>query len=281
MAVGSQQEIDRRNADFWDEVCGTTFARSLGITDRTPESLRRLDAAYLDFYPYLASYLPSPGGGADEVLEVGLGFGTVGQALAERGLRYQGVDIATGPVELMRERLEQLGARACEARVGSALELPYEDESFDHYVSIGCLHHTGDVPRALAQARRVLRPGGRALVMLYNARSFRALVALPARRLRTRLRGRRLDADHLRAAYDVNSRGEGAPQTELFSRADVRRLFAGFDDVGIDVQNFETLQLARGRIVVPRERLLGNVARLCGLDLYVTARKPASPGARP
>ena len=280
-AVGTQQEIDRRNADFWDEVCGTTFARSLGISDRTPESLRRLDAAYLDFYPYLASYLPSPGGGGSEVLEVGLGFGTVGQALAERGLRYHGLDIATGPVELMRARLAHLGAQECEARLGSALELPYEDESFDHYVSIGCLHHTGDVPRGLAEAHRVLRPGGRALVMLYNARSFRALVALPARRLRARLRGRRLDGDHLRAAYDVNSSGESAPQTELFSRADVRRLFAGFDDVRIDVQNFETLQLARGRIVVPRDRLLGNVAQLCGLDLYVTARKPAPAGARP
>jgi SAM-dependent methyltransferase len=280
-AVGTQQEIDRRNADFWDEVCGTTFARSLGISDRTPESLRRLDAAYLDFYPYLANYLPSPGTGGHEVLEVGLGFGTVGQVLAARGLRYHGLDIATSPVDLMRERLAHLGAEACEARVGSALELPYEDESFDHYVSIGCLHHTGDVPRALAEARRVLRPGGRALVMLYNARSFRALVALPARRLRARLRGRRLDGDHVRAAYDVNSGGKSAPHTELFSRADVGRLFAGFDDVRIDVQNFETLQLARGRIVVPREWLLGNVARLCGLDLYVMARKPAPAGARP
>ncbi len=280
-AVGTQQEIDRRNADFWDEVCGTDLrSQPRASATESPESLRRLDAAYLDFYPYLASYLPSPGEGGDEVLEVGLGFGTVGQPLAERGLRYHGLDIATGPVELMGERLADLGAQAGEARVGSALELPYEDESFDHYVSIGCLHHTGDVPRALAEARRVLRPGGRALVMLYNARSFRARVALPARRLRARLRGRRLDGDHVRAAYDVNSSGESAPQTELFSRADVRRLFAGFDDVRIDVRNFETLQLARGRIVVPRDRLLGNVARLCGLDLYVTARKPAPAGAR-
>jgi ubiquinone/menaquinone biosynthesis C-methylase UbiE len=278
-AAGTQQEIDRRNADFWDELCGTTLARGLGIHDRTPDSLRRFDAAYLAFYPYLAGYLPGPEAAGEEVLEVGLGFGTVGQALAERGLRYHGLDIATGPVGIMRERLAALGAVGCEARTGSALLLPYEDESFDRYVSIGCLHHTGDVPRAVAEARRVLRPGGKALVMLYNARSFRALVALPSRRVRARLRGRRPGADHVRAAYDVDSSGQSAPQTELFSRAEARALFAEFADVRIDVQNFETLQLARGRIVVARKRLLGNVARLCGLDLYVTARKPEAEGA--
>jgi ubiquinone/menaquinone biosynthesis C-methylase UbiE len=163
-----------------------------------------------------------------------------------------------------------------EAAVGSALELPYDDASFDRYVSIGCLHHTGDVTRAIAEAHRVLRPGGRALVMLYNARSFRAVVQLPARRLRARLRGRRVRADHLGAAYDVDTSGRGAPQTELFSQAEVR---AGF--VHIDVQNFETLQLARGRIAIPREALLGNVARRWGLDLYVTARKPDPGGTRP
>jgi SAM-dependent methyltransferase len=277
--VLAQQEIDRRNADFWDELCGTTLARSLGIHDRTPDSLRRFDAAYLAFYPYLADYLPGQEAAGDEVLEVGLGFGTVGRVLAERGLRYHGLDIAPGPVALVRERLAALGAEGSEARVGSALELPYEDASFDRYVSIGCLHHTGDVPRAVSEAHRVLRPGGRALVMLYNSRSFRALVALPARRLRTRLRGRRPAGDHVRAAYDVDSSGQSAPQTELFSRDEALTLFAAFDDVRVDVQNFDTFQFARGRIVVPRERLLGNVARRCGLDLYVTARKPEAGGS--
>jgi ubiquinone/menaquinone biosynthesis C-methylase UbiE len=271
----AQQELDRRNADFWDELCGTTMARSLGIRDESAESLRRFDAAYLDFYPYLRSYLPVPAHIGERVLEVGVGFGTVGQLLADRGFAYHGLDIASGPVELMRRRLESLGSGDREVRLGSALDLPYPDASFDLYVSIGCLHHSGDVPRALAEARRVLRPGGRLVVMVYNARSFRQTIQLPARRLRARLRGRRLGGDHVRAAYDVNAAGESAPQTEFFSRADVRRLLAGFEDVRVESQNFDTLQFARGRLAIPRERLLGTVSRRWGLDLYVTAAKAA------
>jgi ubiquinone/menaquinone biosynthesis C-methylase UbiE len=273
---GAQQEIDRQNADFWDELCGTTMASSLGIRDESPESLRRFDTAYLAFYPYLTSYLPVPRGDGEQVLEVGLGFGTVGQLLAERGFAYHGVDIASGPVAMMRRRLEYLGRGDGEARVGSALELPYPAAHFDHYVSIGCLHHTGDVPRALAEAHRVLRAGGTAMVMLYNARSFRQVVQLPARDLRARILGRRLRGDHVRAAYDVNATGQSAPQTEFFSAGDVRRLFDGFEDVRIHPENFDALQLARGRVTIPRERLLGEPARRFGLDLYVTARKAGS-----
>jgi SAM-dependent methyltransferase len=273
--VDAQEAIDRRNAEFWDELCGTGMARSLGITDESAESLRRFDAAYLEFYPYLAGYLPSATG---TVLEVGLGFGTVGQLVAERGLEYHGVDIAEGPVELMRRRLARLSRADCEARVASALELPFGDAAFDHYVSIGCLHHTGDLPRAVAEARRVLRPGGTILLMVYNADSFRQRVQLPARALRARVRGRRLRDDAVRAAYDVDSSGSAAPETEFFSRADLRALLAGMQDVRIDAQNFDALTFARGRVVVPRERLLGNVARRWGLDLYVTARKADDPG---
>ncbi|MEA2248740.1 MAG: hypothetical protein QOH46_3269 [Solirubrobacteraceae bacterium] len=278
MAAGprAQEEIDRQNAEFWDELCGTTMARSLGISDESPESLGRFDAAYLEFYPYLPGYLPARRGGVERVLEVGLGFGTVGQLLADRGFAYHGVDIASGPVAMMRRRLGYLGRDDGEAQVGSALELPYPDAHFDHYVSIGCLHHTGDVPTAVAEAHRVLRPGGTAMVMLYNARSFRQVVQLPARELLARIKGRRLRGDHVRAAYDVTQGGESAPQTEFFSAGDARRIFARFADIHVHPENFDAFHLARGRIRIPRERLLGNVARRWGLDLYVTARKPAA-----
>ena len=71
-----------------------------------------------------------------------------------------------------------LGAADAEQRVvqGSALEIPHPDGTFGHVVSIGCLHHTGDLPRAVAEVHRVLEPGGTAMVMLYNRHSLRQLV---------------------------------------------------------------------------------------------------------
>jgi hypothetical protein len=119
------------------------------------------------------------------------------------------------------------------------------------------------------EVHRVLAPGGTAFVMLYNAHSFRQLTR--ARRER-QARNR---SEHVRAMYDVNAAGEAAPHTDFVSRRDVRRLFTAFSDVSIEAQNFDrvTFPLGRRRVTIPRERLLGTVARVLGLDLYIHARK--------
>jgi SAM-dependent methyltransferase len=275
VSADAQGAIDERNRSFWDELCGTSSAQVLGITEITPDSLALFDDWYMSYYPYLEGYLDDLSVEGKRVLEIGLGFGTVGQALASRGARYTGVDIAAGPVAMMQDRLRWLD-RGDEATAlqASALELPWEDGSFDVVVSIGCLHHTGDLPRAISEVHRVLVPGGRALVMLYNAHSFRQLVQVPQKRLQA-LRSGQSTAEHVRGMYDQNTQGEAAPHTDYVSRGDVRRLFAAFSQVSIDAQNFAVhARYVRGRrVTIPRERLLGNVARVLGLDLYIHARK--------
>jgi SAM-dependent methyltransferase len=265
--TGDQAQIDRRNAAFWDELCGTGLATQLGITEPSRESLARFDRAYLSLYPYLDEYLPASGSGG-HLLEIGLGYGTVSQLLAERGFEYHGLDIAPGPVEMVRYRLRELGIDPEErVRVGSALDIEHPDESFDHVVTIGCLHHTGDLPRAVEEVRRVLRPGGRALVMVYNRRSFRRMSMAIGRRLR----GEPPDDERMRASYDSNLEGEAAPATEYTSKPEAKRLFRGFSEVVVRRENFDPLVFRR--FTIDRVRLLGWPARLAGLDLYVTAVK--------
>jgi ubiquinone/menaquinone biosynthesis C-methylase UbiE len=275
MSADSQHALDEHNQAFWNELCGSVLARALGITEITPESLARFDAAYMALYPYLVRYLEELPVEGQEVLEIGLGFGTVGQILAARAARYQGADIAAGPVAMMRDRLRWLGRPDDAAIVqASALELPWPDETFNIVVSIGCLHHTGDLPRAVSEVHRVLASGGTAFVMLYNARSFRQLVVVRRERLRA-FRARRSAAEQVRGMYDANTAGEAAPHTDFVSRRDVRRLFGGFSNVTVDRQNFDALTptLAGRTLTVPREWLLGNIARVAGLDLYIHARK--------
>ena len=97
-----QSETDIRNAAFWNELCGSGLARSVGITDRTPESLRKFDEAYMAMYPYLSRYVTAENLTGKRTLEIGLGYGTLGQLIALRGCQYHGLDIAAGPVEMMR-----------------------------------------------------------------------------------------------------------------------------------------------------------------------------------
>jgi SAM-dependent methyltransferase len=277
MAEVRQSETDVRNAAFWNELCGSALARSLGITDSTPESLRKFDETYMAMYPYLSSYVTGKDLKGKRLLEIGLGYGTLGQIIALRGCQYHGLDIADGPVEMMRYRLALLG-KEVEGRVqkGSALDIPYPADTFDYVYSIGCLHHTGDLPKAVSEVYRVLAAGGKAVVMLYNRYSFRQLAQLQTGYVWEILTGRRRGSfgEAVRARYDSNAAGDAAPHTDFVSRSNVRRhLFKRFSSVRIDVQNFDGYVLFSGRIVIPREKLLGNIARILGTDLYVVATK--------
>jgi SAM-dependent methyltransferase len=266
-----QIALDDANASFWDELCGTALARSIGATERSPESLARFDAAYFDYYPYLAQYVVREPLDDARVLEIGLGYGTLGQLIAERGADYHGLDIATGPVAMMRTRLGRLGLTDPDARVqvGSALEIPHADATFDYVYSIGCLHHTGDLAQSISEVHRVLRPGGRAVVMLYNGWSILHVAMPVARRVTRRFSGR--SADVIKRLYDVDSGGEVAPHTDFTSPRAARELFGGFGDVHVDVRNFPDIR--KGRIGIPRRWLLPNVARVVGVDLYIRADK--------
>lgn len=273
MPERAQAQIDNSNAAFWDELCGTRLAKAVGITDAEPQSLARYDAAYMDFYPYLERYLPRAGE-QGRVLEVGLGYGTLGQRLASGRMEYNGADIADGPVLMMRHRLGHLGVEDPDRRVlvASALELPHEDATFDRYYSIGCLHHTGDIATGVSEAHRVLRPGGTAVVMLYAKHSYRQ-AKLALKRLPARFGHNGHDQDEwMRWRWDHNLAGEAAPFTEYTSVAEVKRMFGGFRQLSIRRENFDQPRLGR-YFWPPRKRMLGLPARLVGRDLYITAVK--------
>lgn len=272
-----QGSVDSGNAAFWDELCGSHLARTLGVTDSSPASLKRFDDWYFAFYPYLFLHIPFNDLREKDVLEVGLGYGTVSQRLAESGARYSGLDIAHGPVAMANQRLKQNGLPGA-ARQGSVLEAPFSDASFDAIVAIGCLHHTGDLARAIASCHRMLRPDGQLIFMVYYAYSYRRFVQARAETLRYWLRetgGYRgvvgLSDSAQRAAYDTDAEGRGAPHTDWISRRSLGHLARDFSAFSATLENIdcEPPFAPRSR----RELLLTPWPRRMGLDLYATATK--------
>jgi ubiquinone/menaquinone biosynthesis C-methylase UbiE len=100
----------------------------------------------------------------DTVLELGPGPGYfTAEALAIAGPagRVISADLQPGMLALLRERLEQAAAPGPRLVVADALRLPFADRSFDAAFLITVLGEVPDRPAALAELRRVLKPGGK------------------------------------------------------------------------------------------------------------------------
>jgi ubiquinone/menaquinone biosynthesis C-methylase UbiE len=99
-----------------------------------------------------------------DVLEIGSGSGAMAAELLQRfpDVRLTATDYDDSMVEVARDRLREFGDRV-EVKQADATQLPFPDELFDAVVSLIMLHHVIDWEKALAEAVRVLRPGGRLL----------------------------------------------------------------------------------------------------------------------
>jgi SAM-dependent methyltransferase len=170
------------------------------------------------------------GGPGRRVLDLGCRDGALTRAYTE-GNEVVGVDAD-------REALAEAEKLGIETRWADLDEsLPFEDESFDVVVAGELLEHLRDPHRLVAEARRVLKPGGTLVGSVPNAY-----------RLKNRLRflaGRKPEDDptHL----------------QMFSARDVRTLLAGFDDI--------EMHFIAGRLVPLHARLFAN-------DIVFSGRRP-------
>lgn len=273
----SQENISTKNAEFWNELCGSQLAKTLGITDSSTESLKKFDDWYFDFYPYLFEHIPFHQLKNRDVLEIGLGYGTVSQRLAEAGAKYSGLDIAAGPVAMVNHRLAQSGLPGL-ATQGSILAPEFKPESFDTIVAIGCLHHTGNLKLAIDQCWSLLRPGGELIFMVYYAYSYRRFRMAPAAtflNLVKELFGYRgvvgAGAERERAAYDSGSGGNAAPYTDWVSVRSLRKLCEHFSGFSAKIENIDQ---ERPFQFWKRAALLETrLPSIIGLDLYAKAVK--------
>ena len=101
----------------------------------------------------------------ERVLDVGSGPGNqameMASAVGSSG-RVDGVDVAESAVEIARQRCSELSSVAF--HLGKASELPFDDATFDVAMSSQVFEYLDNIPSALVELNRVLKPGGRALI---------------------------------------------------------------------------------------------------------------------
>ncbi|HKO03891.1 MAG TPA: class I SAM-dependent methyltransferase [Candidatus Acidoferrales bacterium] len=101
------------------------------------------------------------------VLELGVGMGSHAQMIARAAKRFIGVDLCWSAVSSTARRLELFDTPGRVLQMDGE-RLAFRDESFDLVWSWGVIHHSANTRGALEEIRRVLKPDGRALVMVYH-----------------------------------------------------------------------------------------------------------------
>jgi SAM-dependent methyltransferase len=236
MTRGADQADEKRDGRrFWDSnPCGGQWA-----------SYREFLVWLRQTEPYVYDVLGRHEWKEKRVLEVGCGQGAVLNHLASLGADAVGIDMSAASARrALAGAIELSQAGRVHASIADAESLPFADAAFDAAVSFGVLHHTPDTARGIAEIRRVVRPGGVVIVMLYrtgNPKWWATRAARAASTLVDRVSGRRSTiANRIRARHDVNdARGTallelfGVPTMQAFSNREVRRMFRGFDRVAV------------------------------------------------
>ncbi|MGY4707609.1 class I SAM-dependent methyltransferase [Candidatus Bipolaricaulota sp. J31] len=112
--------------------------------------------------------------GARRILDLGCGAGRHVLFLAREGFEVHGLDSSVEALRICRERLEAEGLPAALVQADMR-KIPYPEGFFDAAIAIASLYHgtLADMRRAIAEVRRVLKPGGFALLEFKSKRSFR------------------------------------------------------------------------------------------------------------
>jgi len=251
-------ELKERVRRFWQEhPCGTKFA------DAAPGSLRFYEL--VEEHRYTKEWhIPAAAGFAEtkglRVLEIGCGLGTDGAQFARAGADYTGIDLTDAAIDLAQKRF-QLFNLPGKFQTDDAEKLSFADNTFDVVYSHGVLHHTPDIESAIREIHRVLRPGGRAEVMLYHRNSYnyrvnisllrragvhllrwnsglklvKALTGEPEESLRIHATQLKADSSYLTSEQFLsqNTDGAGNPLARVYSRDEAGALFKDFARVEV------------------------------------------------
>jgi ubiquinone/menaquinone biosynthesis C-methylase UbiE len=294
----SQDDLQTKVEQFWDaKPCDSDTSTKKVYS---AEYFNDIENQRYRQQSHVMDLLTSLSFAGKRVLEIGSGVGTDARTIINSGGIYTGINVDAGSCEMTRRSLEIFNLPGMVQQV-SALNLPYPDDTFDIVYSFGVLHHIPDVDTAVGEIRRVLKPGGRLVIMLYNRRSINYMVeirhlrkwgveilglprmlgilekfGLPRAKLQ---RHRELRESIGRMSEDEwlsrNTDGPDNPYTRVYDARQAVELLSGFSEISQCVRFFDYTHWGLlGRCLPPRmRRVLGNK---WGWHRVVEARKSSA-----
>ena len=179
-----QSEWQRENRAWWEaHPMRYDWKDRLGVAEFSREFYQEIDRRFFDD---AAHYMPAGTRPFDvivpfdrlpewDVLEIGVGSGSHAQLLSPHCRTYTGIDLTDYAVTSTRTRLALFVLPGRVERI-DAERMPFANEMFDYIWTWGVIHHSANTDQVLREMHRVLRPGGRATVMVYHRSALYTLV---------------------------------------------------------------------------------------------------------
>ena len=213
--ISEQKNVEQKDEvrQFWDaDPCGSRYLEQ-------QQDFEAHAVARYALEPYIVDFADFKSARGKNVLEIGVGMGADYLEWLKAGAQATGVDLSPASIERARLRCELAGYKA-DVHVADAENLPFPDNSFDVVYSYGVMHHSPDTARCIREARRVLKRGGEARIMVYHHPSMTGLLLW--------LRYGILHGKSLRqSVYDHLE----SPGTKTYTREEAGSLMEGFREV--------------------------------------------------
>ncbi len=158
--------------DFWNEkACGTW---EIDKQKFTKEYFEEIEEYRYALQPEIFAFAQFPLFHGKKVLEIGIGAATDFLQWCRSGAEAYGIDLTEEAVRHAQHRLGLYGLEAKHISVGDCENLEFDDCTFDLVYSWGVIHHTPGTLKALSEAIRVAKHGGKGKIMIYNRHSILA-----------------------------------------------------------------------------------------------------------
>ncbi|MGB2867792.1 MAG: class I SAM-dependent methyltransferase [Bacteroidota bacterium] len=218
------ERLKQEVREYWNaNPCGTQFTH---LERGSKEFYEEVERFRYETQPFMRRVMEFDGFKGKKLLEIGCGLGTDLLQFARGGALVTGVDLTPASVELVKRRFK-LNNLAVETMVADAEKLPFEDNSFDVLYSFGVLHHTPNTPKAVDEVYRVLKPGGRIIIMLYHKQSMHVTLGTMYAALAGFSSKGKDEKENWVRIYD----GDGNPLGKAYSRSEVELMFRKFKNL--------------------------------------------------
>lgn len=192
------------------------------------------------------------------VLNIGAGAGTEALLLSYSGANCIAMDITSQAAAAAESLIRKIGGKGLGVQADARF-IPLGDSTVDIVYSSGVLHHSPDMARSIAEIHRVLKPGGKAYIMLYATWSI-IFVQM------------RLMLSMGEKAWETGNRKN--PHTTTYTKRECQQMFSDFENVSIRKTGASLKQLKLiGRFMpTTLDRFLDP---FLGPRLNIVAQKPA------